>query len=68
VTDTTYDRQVSFEEKCDALQAQIDKGDVPSPLTLARTLELPLSYVSAAIATSTIEFVRRNSWRRKHQS
>jgi hypothetical protein len=64
VTDV-YDQQISFEEKCDALQAQIDKGDVPSPLALARALELPLSYVQAAIAISTLEFVRHNTRRKR---
>lgn len=57
MTDT---HDLSFDEKCDALARKIDKGDVPSPLALARALELPLSYVNSAIAIATIEFVKRN--------
>jgi hypothetical protein len=61
VTDTS----LSFDEKCDALMKRIDSGEVPSTLQLARTLELPLSYVEAAVAISIIDFIRHNC-RKKH--
>jgi hypothetical protein len=65
VTDTTYDRQLDFEEKCAALTKRIDAGDVPSTIQLARALELPLSYVEAAITIATVEFVKSNVGRRQ---
>ena len=60
VTDT-----LSFEDRCDVLMKRIDAGrGVPTQLEISRTLELPLSYVEAAVAISVIEFIRHNSWRR----
>ena len=53
-----YDRQLSFEERCDELAKRIDAGEVPSTLQLARALDLPLSYVNSAVALATIEFFR----------
>jgi hypothetical protein len=62
---TYHDRRdLSFEEKCDAMARQIDKGEVPSPLALARALDLPLKFVEGAIAHASIEFFRQAGGRK----
>jgi hypothetical protein len=63
VTDATYDRELDFESRCDELVKRVDAGQTPTQLEISRALALPLSYVAAAIAISTIEFVKSNSRR-----